>query len=298
MKIAILSFQEVNKDFDYGELRLKEEAVSLGHEADIYRNADCQLFYKGGNVQILHRGEIFPTIDALIARPNILWDADIKLSLLKQFSLRGVKIFNSYESIIKAKNKIRTFQILQSAAIPVPSTIVLENMRLLDDVLQDFSEFPLIIKDPFGTYGTGVIIAESKRSLRSILEYLSLISWNKQFIIQEFIKEADSRDIRVFVVGGKVIAAMQRKARGDEFRSNAERGGECSIVEIPQSYKQIAIDSTKILGLDIAGVDIIESHDGPKVLEVNANPGFKALEKVSGINVARKIVEFVSNVNK
>ncbi len=291
MKIGILSFRSPDRRPSVEESRLREAGLQLGHKVTIYRSQKCQVVFDDVGGRVLYSGKKFPEVDVLIPRASIIREVDIRLAAVKQFQTMGMPLVNEYTGIVRAKNKFRTQQLLHSLGIPTPTTVVIENTAALDKAIELVGGTPVIIKDPFGTFGTGVVIAESKRAARSVIDAI----WKGQsglLLIQEYIEESQGRDTRVFVVGDKVVACMERSAQVDEFRSNMELGGDARAVEVSERYAQIAIQSTKALGLDVSGVDIIDTHRGPAVLEVNANPGFKALEKTTGIDVAKAIIEF------
>ncbi len=291
MHLGILSFRTEKRAFTVEEKRLKETALKLGHRAQIFRASHCQLSYDGKNERVFYNRKRFPKIDVLIPRATILSQVEVRLSVVKQFQLMGVPVVNDYMAISRAKNKIRTIQILHSLGIPTPRTVVIEGFSALEMAIESVGGAPVILKDPFGTYGNGVIIAESKRAAKSVLDAI----WRDKaplIMVQEYIAESEGRDTRVFVVDGEVIASMERSAQASEFRSNVELGGQARAVSISKEYAQIALASVKALELEVAGVDIIQTKDGPAVLEVNGNPGFKALETVTGIDVATPIVRY------
>ncbi len=286
MKIGILSFRPESIPYAEETERLQQEAERMGHTAQIFRSELCQLVYDDKGERVLYEGKPFPKIDLLVPRASILTNVELRLAVVKQFQLMGVPILNNYQAIGRAKNKLRTMQILHSLGIPTPRTVVIKNEAALKGAVEAVGGTPVILKDPFGTFGNGVVIAESLRAAKSVLHSL-----RKIILVQEYIEESGGRDTRVFVVGDRVVAAMERSAQAEEFRSNMELGGVASAVEISDEYAKIALASTRAIGLDYAGVDIIETKNGPAVLEVNGNPGFKALEEVSGVNVASAIME-------
>jgi ribosomal protein S6--L-glutamate ligase len=291
MKIGILSFRPLYKQASKEERRLKQAALALGHKAQIFRSARCQLVYDEGGERVLYSKKKFPKIDVLIPRASVIANVDIRLSVVKQFQLMGMPVVNKYMSISRAKNKLRTQQILHSLGIPTLRTVVIEDEGSLGYAIDAIGGAPVILKDPFGTFGCGVVIVESKRAARSVLDAIWIKGSKKIVMVQEYVEESEGRDTRVFVVGDKVVAAMERSAQTEEFRSNVELGGVTKGVEVSDEYAQIALKSTKALGLEVAGVDIIETKNGPAVLEVNGNPGFKALEEVTGVDVATPIIE-------
>ncbi|MBU0981346.1 RimK family alpha-L-glutamate ligase [Patescibacteria group bacterium] len=295
MKIGILSYKPFKKQATEEERKLKHAAEALSHKAQIFRAERCQLVYDGRGERVFYNQKRFPQIDVLIPRASIINNVDIRLSLVKQFQLMGIPVVNDYMAIARAKNKLRTMQILHSMGIPTPRTVVIDNFAGLDMAIDKVGGAPVILKDPFGTYGNGVVIAESKRGARSMLDAM----WKgnvRSIMVQEYIGESEGRDTRVFVVGGEVVASMERCAQAEEFRSNVELGGEARAVTVSDKYAQIAIASANALNLDVAGVDIIETKNGPAVLEVNGNPGFKTLEKVTEIDVATSIIKLAERI--
>lgn len=295
MKIGILSYYHTSKRAAPEEIRLLKEARALGHKARIIRVVQCQLVFDGANPTVLLEGKTFPKLDVIIPRATVLKYVELQTALLKQFQLMGIPVINGFRPINRAKNKLNTMQILNHKGIAVPRTVVVRRMKEIDWAVKYLGGLPVIIKAPFGTYGSGVVISESKRSLTSALDAM----WGGKdisvLLLQEFIKESKGKDIRVFVVGGKVVASMMRAAVRGEFRSNIELGGAGESVEITAEEADISIRATAALGLEVGGVDIVRSKTGPLILEVNGNPGFKKLEEVSGVNVARAIIEHATS---
>ncbi len=292
MKIAILSFKSSERKANIEEIRLKKAAMELGHKARIFRMDKCQLLYDPGKTQVLYDGDPFPHYDVIIPRLSVLHNVDLNVSIIKQFQLMKIPVVNGYLPATRAKNKLRTLQMLDHEGINVPKTVVIRDEKYIDAAIKQVGGVPVIIKTPFGSYGSGVVIAESKRAVNSAWDMIAKASANKMVLIQEYIKESKGKDMRVFVIGGKVIGAMQRQARKGEFRSNLELGGSSKAVEVSSEIKKMAIKSTRIMGLNVAGVDIIITKRGPAVMEVNCNPGFKGLEEATGLNVGGKIIEY------
>lgn len=299
MHFAILMFSYGELKESYEELRLIEEArkrkikmdfLSSSHLYWNLNSKECSAYYKEIKLDEL---------DGLIPRVQVLSFVESRIALLKHLEARPIALLNTHDPIIRAKNKILTLELLNQYGVPHPSSVVIEDSDSLPMVHKQVGGYPLILKDPFGTYGHGVILAESERSARSILDRL-FYPWGTLHaaIIQEFVKEAKDKDTRIFVINGKVVAAMTRQAKKGEFRSNAELGGECKAIKPSKKQIEIALKATEALGLDVAGVDVLDSKDGPIVIEVNANPGFKALEKATGINVAGLMIEaLIDKVN-
>lgn len=271
---------------------LKKTAQYFGHKVRIYLAQHFQFTFDSSGPSLLYKNQIFTPPDIMIIRPYVLSDIDLKLSIVKQLQLMGIPTVNHYLPIVRAKNKVRTLQILNHAGIPIPKTVVIHNLDYLDDALDQIGSFPIIMKMAQGSLGNGVAILESKRSLRSMLDSLP----KTLFLIQEYVKEAKGKDIRVFVVGGKIVAAMERKAKKGEFRANFQQGGSVALADLNEEEKALALKATKLIGLDVAGVDIIRTAEGSKILEVNSNPGLEGITKATNINVAEYIIRFAENV--
>lgn len=287
--IGILFY--VNSDA-IGNLLLKKAALARGHKVRLYSAHDFQYTFERSALNLLYRNRRFDPPDIMIVRPDVLADIDLNMSIVKQLQLIGVPVINNSLPIARAKNKIRTLQILAHAGIPVPKTVVVGDVRHLDEAVDQLERFPLIVKLAYGAIGNGVSILESRRSLRSFFDFVvaSTKDSNPYILIQEYIKEAKGKDIRVFVVGGKIVAAMERKARRGEFRANFSLGGSVALADLTREEYAISIQSAELLGLDVAGVDIIRTAMGPKILEVNSNPGLKGITQATGIDVAGHII--------
>jgi len=295
MKIAILSFRSLSRKAAFEEIRLKNEARLLGYSSRIFRANRFQMVYDSKSPWLLYDNKPFHKYDLVITRPSILTNADLRISLIEQMELMGILLFNKYNSILKAKNKVKTMQILDHFGIPIPKTVVLRRPEDIKQASVLVGGFPLIVKQPFGTFGDGVTIVESMRNLKSFL------SWRDPlYLFQQYVKYSKGKDIRIYVVNGKVVGSMMRSAKKGEFRSNIELGGKSSLVEITDEEANIAIRSVQALDLVYGGVDLMRGKDGPVVLEVNSNAGFRELEFATGLNIAKKIidcaVEFVGRI--
>lgn len=269
------------------EVELKNVARSLGHKSRIFRADRFQMVYDGKSPWLLYDGKPFPKYDVVITRPSILNNVDLYASLIEQMEMAGILLFNKYDAILNAKNKVKTMQILDHYGLPIPKTVFVRRGEDLELAGKLVGGFPLIVKEPVGSYGKGVTIVESMRALKSVLQ------WNKpMYLLQQFVKYSKGKDIRVFIVNGKVVGTMMRAAQKGEFRSNIELGGKGKPVEITEEEAHISKSAIQALDLNYGGVDIMRSKDGPLILEVNSNPGFKELERASGVNIAQSIVDF------
>ena len=288
MKIGILSFRSLSRRASAEALALQKAVRAAGHRCQIFRAKRFQMVYDGHSPWLLYNGKPFKPADVMITRPSVLSNVELHVALIEQMELMGVKLFNSAESILKAKNKLKTMQILDHHNIPVPKTVVIHRGEDLKQAVKFVGGFPVIVKTPFGTFGKGVTIVESMRALKSFL------IWNQpMYLIQEFVKHTRGKDIRIFVVGGKVVGTMMRSAKKGEFRSNIELGGVGEKVEITEEEVSIALRSVQALDLNYGGVDIMRGKGGVVVLEVNANPGFEELEKATGSDIAGAIIDYV-----
>lgn len=296
LKIGILSFRSLAAREASDVLQLRRAAAALGHNARIFRNANFQFTFDSVQPSLFYKNQRFSPPDVMIIRPSVLDNVDLEVSTVRQLQLMGIPVVNHYLPIVRAKNKVRSLQILQHAGIPIPRTAVIHNVEYLDKAVEKLGSFPLILKAPQGSLGVGVSIIESLRSMRSMIDLISASLKNSLIIIQEYVKEAKGKDIRVFIIGGKIIAAMERKAKRGEFRSNFERGGSVSLADLSEEERTVALNASNAIGLDVAGIDIIRTVEGPKVLEVNANPGLEGITKATGINVAEQIVKFAAKV--
>ncbi|MCR4311908.1 MAG: RimK family alpha-L-glutamate ligase [Candidatus Uhrbacteria bacterium] len=292
MRIGILTFVFGKKQIAIGTRMIMNEARSRGHEVTILYAGQVGLVFGNGKT-ITYKGKPIgkDDFDVILVRPGFTADPSVNASVIKQFQLAGFYVINSYIGVFRAKNKIRTLQMLDHFGIPVPKTHVLGDVAMLEAAAQEFT-FPVIIKTIFGTHGTGVFIAESLRSLAPIVDYLTKKE-RGPVKLQEYIEEADGKDLRVFVTGKRIIAAMERQAKTGEFRANFHQGGSVGPVDLTDEEKKLAIKATLILGLDMAGVDILRTKKGPKIIEVNSNPGLEGISKATGINVAAGVVDFI-----
>lgn len=287
MRIGILSYRSLSNAASKEELELKNVARKMGHICRIFRASRFQMVYDKQSPWLLYDGKPFQKQDIVLTRPSILNNVDLHIALIEQMEMSGLILFNRYVSILNAKNKVKTMQILDHYGIPIPKTIVIRRSDDLQQAVKLLGGFPVIVKQPVGSFGAGVTIVESMRALKSFL------LWDQpMYLLQQFVKYSKGKDIRVFVVNGKVVGSMMRSAKKGEFRSNIELGGIGRPVELTEEEISIALRSVQALDLSYGGVDVMRGKEGPVVLEVNSNPGFKELEKVTGVSIAGAIVEY------
>lgn len=286
MKIAILS----RGPKLYSTRRLVEAAEQRGHEVVVLDHLKCVLVIEKGLPQIIYGGKEITGIDAIIPRIGTsvtFYGA----AVVRQFE--QMKVFSSVESqaLVRSRDKLRSLQLLAKAGIGMPKTAFASIPKNIDNVIEQVGGVPVVIKLLEGTQGIGVILAETKRSAKSVIE--SFLAVKANILVQEFIKEAEGADIRAFVVDGKVVGAMKRQGLPGEFRSNLHRGGSAKVLELSKEERETAIKSAKKLGLAIAGVDMLQSSRGPLVMEVNSSPGLEGIEAATGLDIAGKIIEYI-----
>ncbi|MDH4261500.1 MAG: RimK family alpha-L-glutamate ligase [Spirochaetia bacterium] len=274
----------------YSTRRFFEEGIKRGYKVKVYPPLALTLFIEKSGCKVYFQKQILPKPDIIIPRVGQK-KVGYTMAVIKQFEMLDVISLNAIQAISRARDKLRSLQLLAQSNIPVPRTFFIDNINEIDIAIESVGGAPVIIKLLEGTQGMGVILAESVRSARSILE--SLINQGQHVLIQEFISESTGRDLRVIVLNNKVIASMQRTSIGDEFRSNVHRGGSHSNVKLSIESEKLARLATRVLGLNFAGVDLIESKRGPLILEVNPSPGIEGIESSSGINVAEHCIIYL-----
>lgn len=284
MKILILS----RKRSLYSTRRLREEGEALGHDVDVADPLKCVLRLSHGQPSMLVGVRTLKAPDAVLPRIGTA-GTTYSIAVVRHFELMGVPVVNSASAIEHAKNKLSCLQLLAKKGVPVPDTLMSRYPRDLDKMMKLVGGPPLILKLLRGTQGTGVIFAESKASVESMLE--TIWSLGEDIMIQRFIAESKGKDIRVLVINGEARAAMRRIGPEGEFRSNIHRGGVGEPVTLSRTFERVAVKAAAAAGLDLAGVDILESGFGPMVIEVNASPGFEGLEEATKQNVAKMFVE-------
>ncbi|MEB3702109.1 30S ribosomal protein S6--L-glutamate ligase [Candidatus Bealeia paramacronuclearis] len=292
MKILVLAR---NADL-YSHKRLVEAAHARGHEIDVIDTLKIYLNVSGGEDSIHYAGKVLDKYDAVIPRIGASITS-YGLAVLRQFELMGTWPLNGSLGIMRSRDKLRSMQVLARKGLPLPVTAFSNSSSSIDDMISMVGGVPLIVKLLEGTQGIGVILCETKSSARSVIE--GFLGVNVNILVQEFIKEAKGADIRCLVVGGKVVAAIERQGSPDEFRANIHRGGTAKKIRLTKQERDIAIRSAKAMGLDVCGVDLLRSSRGPLVLEVNSSPGLEGIEKASGVNVADTIIDYIErNVGK
>ena len=286
MKIAVLS---TNKNL-YSTRRLIEAGQERGHEMVIINHKRCYMNITSHNPGIHYNGEAITGIDAIIPRIG----ASVSFfgtAVVRQFEMMGVYSVNESVAITRSRDKLRALQLLSRRGIGLPVTGFANSPNDTDDLLEFVGGAPVVIKLLEGTQGVGVVLAETKQAAESVIEAFSGLKAN--FMVQEFIKEAKGADLRCLVVGDKVVAAMKRQGKEGEFRSNLHRGGSAKLIKITPEERSTAVRSAKVMGLNVAGVDLLRSNHGPVVMEVNSSPGLEGIERATEKDVAALIIAFI-----
>jgi len=288
MKIALLSR---NRNL-YSTKRLIEAGEQRGHEILLLDHMKCVLVIEQGRPHIYYNGKEVTGVNAVI--PRIGASATFYGSaVVRQFEM--MKIFTAVESqaLVRSRDKLRSLQILARAGLGIPKTAFASSPKDkdIDSVIEAIGGAPCVVKLLEGTQGIGVILAENQKAAKSVIE--AFLKLDASILVQEFIKESKGADIRVFVVDGQVIGAMKRQAKEGEFRSNLHRGGSATVIKLSPEERATAIKAAKKLGLNIAGVDLLQSDRGPLVMEVNSSPGLEGIEGATEIDIAGKIIEYV-----
>ena len=286
MKIAILSR---NKNL-YSTRRLVEAAQKRGHEVKVIDHLRCYMNITSKHPTMHYKGEVLEGFDAVIPRIG----ASVTFygtAVLRQFEMMGVYPLNESVAITRSRDKLRSVQLLSRKGIGMPVTGFARNPDDIDDLIKEVGGAPLVIKLLEGTQGIGVVLAETKKAAESVLQ--AFMGLNVNIMIQEFIKEANGADIRCLVIDGKVVASMKRQGAEGEFRSNLHRGGSAELIKITPQERATAIIASKVMGLNVCGVDMLRSARGPLVMEVNSSPGLEGIEKASGKDIADLMIEVI-----
>ena len=286
MKIVILS-RNANL---YSTKRLKEAAEKRGHEVLIINPLKCDLVIEKKKPQIYYNGDFLKDVDAVIPRIG----ASITFygtAVVRQFEM--MKVFTPVESqaLVRSRDKLRSLQVLARAGLGLPKTVFTNYSKDTERIIDKVGGAPCIIKLLEGTQGVGVVLAETKSAATSVLDAFQGLQ--ARVIVQEFIKEANGADIRAFVVDGVVVGAMKRQGKEGEFRSNLHRGGTAEVVELTEEEENTALKAARALGLGVAGVDMLRSNSGPKIMEVNSSPGLEGIERSTGKDIAKSIIRYI-----
>lgn len=284
LRVVILS----RKKSLYTTRRLVEAIHAFGHEAQVLDTLRCDLMLEKEHPSLFYRGKAVEGVDVVIPRIG----ASIThygLAVVNQFDMMGVPVLNNSVPIARSRDKLRCLQLLARFGVDMPRTVMMRNRSDLEWAVERIGGLPAIVKLLQGTQGVGVMLANSPKELESILD--TMWTLEQEILLQEFIAESRGTDVRALVVGDRVVGAMRRVARTQgEFRSNIHRGGEGEPVDLTPSEKALAVKAARVVGLEVAGVDMLESSTGPKITEVNSSPGIEGLERTTGIDVAGAII--------
>jgi ribosomal protein S6--L-glutamate ligase len=284
MKIGILT-----REPGYTVRRLREVARGRGHEVVTIRFPECYVEIEQDRPEVRYRGNSLNDLDVIIPRilPGM---TSYGAAIVRQFEMMGTYTTAKSLAITRSRDKLRSLQLLSKAGIGIPKTIFSRETAAVDDLI-DHLGVPMIIKLASGTQGNGVVLAETRKAAKSVIQAFYVN--DTSFLMQEYLEEAGGADIRVFVIGGKVVASMERQSLDDDFRSNIHQGGTGRAVKLTDEERKTAQKAAKAMGLQVCGVDLIRSSRGPLVLEVNSSPGLEGIEKVTGRDIATKIIEYV-----
>lgn len=272
----------------YSTSRIVLAARARGHDVSVVDPLDFQIVVSRGRPSLFVGGAAIPRYDIVIPRIGASI-TNYGLAVVRQFDLMGVPVLNGAVAIARSRDKLRALQLLTRRSIDIPTTVCARSPAGIDAALAQVGGCPAIVKLQQGTQGIGTMIAETSQAVHSLLE--TLWAMGQDIVLQEYVRESRGRDIRAIVVGGRVVAAMRRVAKPGEFRSNLHRGGSGNRAALPRAYRQAAVKAAKVMGLEVAGVDMLEAKSGPKILEINSSPGLEGIERATAIDVAGAVVE-------
>jgi len=286
LKIAILS-----RDSSlYSTSRLKEAGEARGHEVRVIDYLRCYMNITSRRPQIIFQGQEVEGFDAVIPRIGAS-HTFYGTAVVRQFEMRGTFTANESQAITRSRDKLRSLQLLARSGIGLPVTGFAHSTKDIDGLLESVGGAPVVVKLLEGTQGVGVVLAETKKAAESVIAAFRQLDAN--ILVQEYIKESGGADIRVIVVGGRVVAAIKRTSAPGDFRSNLHRGGTASAIRLTPEERSIAVRAARTLGLNVSGVDLLQSNHGPVVMEVNSSPGLEGVEGATKVDVAGKMIEFL-----
>jgi ribosomal protein S6--L-glutamate ligase len=286
MKIGILSR---NRRL-YSTGRLVEAAKARGHEVEVIDTLKCYMDINSAKPKIFHKGEALEGFDAVIPRIGASI-TEYGTALIRQFEMMGVYCLTESIPLGRSRDKLRALQLMSRKGVGMPVTGFAHDVENRRELIKMVGGTPVVLKLLEGTQGRGVVLAETYKAAESVID--AFIELGADFLVQEFIKEAGGSDVRAFVIGRRVVAAMQRSAAEGEFRSNLHRGGSATATKLSPEERRTAIKAAQTMGLAVAGVDILRSSRGPLVMEVNSSPGLRGIEEASGKDIAARIIEYV-----
>lgn len=288
MKIGILS----RNPKLYSTSRLLEEASAAGHECRVIDTLKCYMDISSAKPSVWYRGEELEHLDAIIPRIGASI-TNYGTAVIRQFEMMDTYSLVGSIPLGRSRSKLRALQLLSRKGLGMPATGFAHDISNTRQLIQLVGGAPVVVKLLEGTQGRGVVLAETPKAAESVIDAFKELG--ADFLVQEFIKEAGGSDVRCFVIGSKVVAAMERTSAAGEFRSNLHRGGSAQLTKLTAVERRTAIKAAQTMGLNVAGVDILRSDRGPLVMEVNSSPGLKGIEEATGVNVAGKIVKFIES---
>ena len=292
MKLAILS----GNSKLYSTRRLLEAAQSQGHTAKVLKTSHCFMLITKGKPVVFYKAKRLEKFDAVLPRIGTK-QTFYGLAIVRQFEMMRTYCVNSSYAIARSRDKLRCLQLLCRHNVGLPPTAFIKRPEHITKVIDMLGGPPVIVKLLEGTQGKGVILADTQAAAASVIEAFHGI--DEQILIQQFIAQSEGTDIRAIVIGDKVVAAIRRQALKGEFRANLHRGGSAEVIKLDKTYKRTAIRAAKLLGLHVAGVDMLMTHEGPMVLEVNSSPGLKGIETATDTDIAGAIIHYIAKqINK
>lgn len=274
----------------YSTRRLVEAAEERGHTVEVINHTQAYVVIESGDPKVYYGDHAIENVDAIIPRIG----ASVTFygsSIIRQFEMQKVFTTTSSLALVRSRDKLRATQILSRHGIGIPKTAFAKKPNNVEYLIKQVGGTPLIVKLLEGTQGLGVVLAETKKAAKSVIEAFYGLSAN--ILVQEFIAEAGGADVRTIVIDGKVVAAFKRQGKEGEFRSNLHRGGSGELIKLTRQEKAAAVNAAKALGLAIAGVDMLQSSRGPLILEVNSSPGLEGVERATKVDVASKVIEYI-----
>ncbi len=288
MNIVILSKGALN----YTTKRLKETALARGHEVRVVNYAKCYMTIEKGNPVVYYKGEKLTGIDAIVPRIAQSY-TKYGTAVVRQFEMQGVFTTASSIAIVRSRDKLRAYQLLAKYGIGVPKTVFARETADFDEVIELAGGAPVIIKVARGTHGNGVVLAETRKAAKAVMQ--AFFVEGVSFLVQEFVAESAGADIRALVVGGRVVASVKRQSLDGDFRSNTHQGGVGRRVKLSELEEKTAVKAAKAMGLPICGVDMMRSPRGPLILEVNSSASLRTPEMLTKRDVATSIIEYIEH---
>jgi len=282
--VAILS----RKRSLYSTSRLVEAIEARGHRASVLDTLRCNMIIANAGARMTYQGEELTGLGAVIPRIGASITA-YGLAVVSHFEVMGVPVVNAANPIARSRDKLRCLQMLAQAGLSIPATVLARDRSDVAKLVQEVGGLPAIVKLTRGTQGVGVMIASTLAEVQSMLD--TFWDLGQEIVLQEFIHESKGVDVRAIVVGSRVVGAMRRHAKKGEFRSNLHRGGAGTAIDLPPGYAEAAVKAAQVIGLEVCGVDMLESDTGPRIMEINSSPGFEGMERATGRDIAGAIVD-------